>query len=386
MNNIKINDVIYKYEFFWRNGINDKTYDSDNKLLPFPEHHDKIDWTDKDAFVQQLENVQRELYSNNKFIPYSNQEYKNCLLCDKKNITTGVYSVNNIRWENGTKHYIRKHNITPNDDFIDFIHRYQNSKSTKERVIARFKGYKVVKNDKRYLKLDRNQILIMDALMEHGGYKIYKDKKNKNIYKYSEHAGLLDFNNTGLEKIIVSGNTNILDAGDNDIYLPKNMIEAYDYEYIFHTHPPTPKPGARVTGGILYEFPSISDMFHFMDHYNDGKTQGSIVIAPEGMYIIRKKVVDDKKIFINEDKFYNDAMNIWRKIQINSINKYGTKFTTNMFYSKIAQDRSYINMFNKVLNKYKIHIDYYSRIHDGKNWVIDTIYLPVYAIEFKREV
>ena len=192
--------------------------------------------------------------------------------------------------------------------------------------------------------------------------------------------------NTGLEKIIVSGNTTLVDAADQDIYLPKNMIEAYDYEYIFHTHPPTPKPGSRAQGGILYEFPSISDMFHFIDHYNDGRTQGSIVITPEGMYIIRKKIVDDKKIIINEDKFYNDAMNVWSKIQKHAIMKYGIKFSAHTFYSKIAQDRSYINMFNKVLNKYKIHIDYYSRIYDGKRWVIDTIYLPVYTIEFEREV
>ena len=103
------------------------------------------------------------------------------------------------------------------------------------------------------------------------------------------NISLLDFNNSGLEKIIISGNTSRVDANDDVIFLPKNMIDAFDYEYIFHTHPPTPKQGARANVGILYEFPSISDLFHFMDHYNEGKTQGSIVIAPEGMYIIRKK-------------------------------------------------------------------------------------------------
>ena len=28
----------------------------------------------------------------------------------------------------------------------------------------------------------------------------------------------------------------------------------------------------------------MSDIFHFIDHYNDGRTQGSIIIAPEGMH------------------------------------------------------------------------------------------------------
>jgi hypothetical protein len=386
MNSLKINNVLYKYEFFWRKSKDDKTVDYNNKLLPYPVHNDQ-EWEGKDTFIEQLEEVQRDLYAHNKFIPYSKEEYKDCLLCSKKNITTGLYNINNIRWENGMKHYIRKHNIEPSNDFQDFIYRYANSRHNKEHVVARFTGVKVVKNEKKYLKLDRNQILIMDALMEHGGYKIYKDKKRKkNIYKYSEHAGLLDFNNTGLEKVIVSGNTTMVDAGDQDIFLPKNMYEAYDYEYIFHTHPPTPKPGGRVAGGILYEFPSISDMFHFMDHYNDGKTQGSIVITPEGMYIIRKHLVNDKKIYINEDRFYNATMNVWTKIQKHAIAKYGKRFSLHTFYSKIAQDRYYIDMFNKVLNKYKIHIDYYSRIFDGKSWVIDTIYLPVYAIEFKRNV
>ena len=56
---------------------------------------------------------------------------------------------------------------------------------------------------------------------------------------------------------------------------------------MFHTHPPTPFPGSRVVDGILYEFPSISDIYHFADHFNAGETQGSLIIAPEGMYIIR---------------------------------------------------------------------------------------------------
>jgi hypothetical protein len=163
------------------------------------------------------------------------------------------------------------------------------------------------------------------------------------------------------------------------------MIEALDYEYIFHTHPPTPRPGGRVHQGILYEFPSISDIFHFIYHYNKGRTQGSIIIAPEGMYIIRKKEVNDKHININEDKFYTDTQSIMWKCQNDSISKYGKKFSVDFFYYKISQDREYIDKINKVINKYKIHIDYYSRIKDLDNrWVIDTIYLPVYIMELKK--
>jgi len=381
MNTIKINNVSYKYEFFWRDDRRKSINDSNGKLLPFPIHNNK-QWNEEDVFLSQLENVQRLITGDKKFQPYDKEHYKDCMICGKKNIIIGLYSINNIRWETGMKHYIRKHNIKPSIEFMDFIYRYGNSNKVTSKIVARINGIKITKSEKKYLKIDRNQILIMDALMKHGGDKIYKGKNNKDIYRYSEHAGLLDFNNLGLEKIVISGNTTRIDPNDDDIYLPKNMIDAFDYEYIFHTHPPTPTVGGRASIGILYEFPSISDMFHFLDHYNKGRTQGSIIIAPEGMYIIRKKNVDDKLIKINEDVFYNDAMNIMWKCQKNAIKKYGTKFTTETFYSEIAQDKSYIFAINDIINKYKIHIDYYSRIKDSHDkWIIDTMYLPVYVLE-----
>ncbi len=391
MNTLIINKIPYKYEGLWRDNIKKKILDSNDKLLPFPVENSN-EWDDKDEFLEILLEVQHKLQNPKNFIFYKKNEIynKDCLLCDKKNITHGIYSVNNIRWESGLKHYIRKHNIIPSEEFIDFIYKYSNASKTKSKIIGRIDGKKVIKSDKKYLKVDRNQILIMDALMVHGGQKIYgerehKDKKKKlQKYKYSEHTGLLDFNNTGLEKIIVSGNTTRISPDDDDIFLPKNMLEALDYEYIFHTHPPTPAPGARAIQGILYEFPSISDIFHFIDHYNDGRTQGSIVIAPEGMYIIRKKDTDDKKIDINEDKFYEQFIAEMWKSQESAIKKYGTEFSLHTFYSVIAQDKKYINNLNKILNKYKLHIDYHARIKDIEDtWVIDTIYLPVYSVEYK---
>lgn len=383
MNTIKINNIPYRYEFFWQTDKNNIVYDSDNKPLPSPTHNDEV-FPDKQPLLKNIGEVQHKLYANHKFVPYDSKDYKDCLLCGKKHITTGLYSVNNIRWENGLKHYINKHNIRPSNEFVDFIYRYLNNIKPTRNVIARINGIKVIRSNKKYLKIDRNQMLIMDALMEHGGSKIYKDKRNKNIYRYSEHSGLLDFNNSGLEKIIISGNTTRVDSNDDDIYLPRNMLEALDYEYIFHTHPPTPKPGGRVKMGILYEFPSISDLFHFMDHYNDGQTQGSMIIAPEGLYIVRKLVIDDQKIKVDEDKLYKEVIGMMWKCQKEAIKKYGTNFSKNTFYSVISQNRTYIDSINKILHKYKLHIDYYSRIKDDQNhWIIDTLYLPVYVTELK---
>ena len=53
-----------------------------------------------------------------------------------------------------------------------------------------------------------------------------------------------------------------LNREDEDILLPIDLPDIKDYEYIFHTHSPTPFPGSRAVDGVLYEFPSISDIYH----------------------------------------------------------------------------------------------------------------------------
>ena len=214
--------------------------------------------------------------------------------------------------------------------------------------------------------------------MRHGKKKIYSHKSK---LKFSEHAGLLNFNNNSLIQILVYANTNIISKGDSDIFFPNSLEDAYKYEYIFHTHPPTHSYGGRAINGILYEFPSINDIFHFLDHYNNGMIQGSIIIAPEGMYIIRKHIVDNKKIFVDEDKLYNDFNTKFFNIQNKAIDIYGISFTKHDFLSSVAQDYKYINKLNNVLHKYFLHIDYYSRILEHNEWIIDTIYVPIYSVE-----
>jgi len=379
MNVVIRNNKKYKYESYWLKNKEKVIYDSNDLPFPYPvENKDK--WTEQDNFLDKLKDVHMSLIDDGYFYRYDRKHYADCLLCDKKNVTTGKFEFNNIIWEDGLKHYINKHNIKPSKEFIEFIFRYNTTKKPKERIIARINGRNIVRDDKRYMKIDKNQILIMDALMRHGRYKIYADQKDKKTFRYSEHAGLLDFTHRGLEKIVVFGNTTRVDEIDNDIYMPKSVSDIYEYEYIFHTHPPTPKPGSRVEVGILYEFPSISDMFHFIDHHNEGKIQGSIIIAPEGMYIIRKKEQDNKKIKIDEDKFYKQTAKKFNELQDISIAKYGSNFSTYEFFSKIAQDKEYINGLNQVLNRFEMHVDYYPRIKDQKNrWIIDSIYLPVYV-------
>ena len=338
-------------------------------------------WPNKADFVEHLKAIQLSLDNKIKYQTISKQT--NCSVCSKKNIGKRQYKVGKVMWDDGLLHYITKHNLKPSDIFIDKIFRYQPGKkiiSIKRDTVL--KGVKIVKKNKIFLKLDKNQLLIMDALYEHGSKKIYNSKHDEDDYKYSEHTGLLDFNDHGLEKIVVSGRTTRIDKNDKEIYLPKNMVDAYDYEYIFHTHPLTPKLGGRAKDGILYEFPSSSDVLHFLEHYNEGNTQGSIVVTPEGMYIIRKHITDNKRIDVDPDKLYDNLNKVFEKLQRDAIEQYGIKFSESRFYNKVAQDTTYIDKVNKFLHKYGMHIDYFCRIKDSKgDWILDTVYLPVYVVE-----
>lgn len=329
-------------------------------------------WYDKDIFINKLKEMQ-SLAKTKK----SNEPIK----CQFDNFKTSkLYYIGNTMWDDSVLHYVTKHNIKPSSEFIDFVFRYNTSKKPRKRILGKLNGEFIIKYDKTYMKLDRNQILIMDALLEHGSYKIYK-YKNKKEYKYSEHYGLLDFDTHGLNHFIISGKTNVIDEADNDIFLPKNMREAQDYEYMFHTHPPTPTPGARAQIGVLYEYPSVSDILHYIDHYNSGKTQGSIVIAPEGMYIIHKLNFDDKKIVIDEDAMVNNFDHAVRKAQYDAILKYGIDISLKDFYEKVAQESIFIDRINKSIKEFDLFIQYYPRIKEDNKWIIDTIYLPIYVVE-----
>jgi hypothetical protein len=373
-NYIVIKKKTFKAQCLWRNNKTDYTRDDDDKLFPYPV--EQPPWSMSKNFIKRLSNIEMLIETKKPMNEIYYKEKKNCLLCGKKNITSKRFVLGDYLWEDGLKHYIKAHNIKPENNFIDFIFDLNPKKYFAISLVGRI----VDDNNIQYLKLEKNQIMILDALMKHGGYsKKYYDFNNKNLTRYSEHAGFFEIKNKLVYDIIVSGHTLRVDKGDEEIYLPGNMPEALKFQYLFHTHPPTPKPGGRAADGIIYEFPSIGDILHFMDHFNMGETIGSIVIAPEGLYNIRKLTHDKKKIKINEDNLYNDVRKEISSANEKSINDYGIDFNTYTFYSKIAQNTKYIEMINKKLEKYFIHIDYFPREKDFRgSWIIDTIYLPLH--------
>ena len=378
MNSIYEDNKYYQLEGFWRKNKEDSQVDTNNKPYPYPTEMIDHEWYDKDHFYIKLLAVQK--YIEKQYTVKHNKENFKCLI-DGDNLGDKIFVMNGLMWREDLTHYISKHNVKPSIEFIDRIFMISFEKETKHMIIP---NRIIEKSGLRFLKIDTNQLMILDALMEHGGHtKKYHDPDDPFNPRYSEHAGMLDFDNKTLEKILVSGKTTRMDNFDKDIFLPTNMENAQDYEYIFHTHPPTPSGGGRARQGILYEFPSISDIFHFIEHYQSGVTQGSIVITPEGLYNIRKNNFDGKEITIAEKDFFTDARSTYKKIQTDAVSKYGFKFSHEEFYSTIAKDITYITELNKMLNKYDLQIDYYPRFKDKYgNWIIKTLYLPVFPFEY----
>ena len=378
---------VHFYESVWRKNkyITPKDIDINNKPFPYPTKN-KIKLDSKyNKLIIKLTKINKILDSNKKFKKY--KKYKKCLISNKKNITKKLYNLNNVHWEDSLIYYMKNFNIRPSNEFVKFINSikiinnkimFKNEIVKKHDVISNL----YVKKKSKFLKLTNNHTLIFDALLESGGNSKKYDINKKS--KYSEHSGLLDFNNKGLEKIIVSGVEGRVDDSDDDIIMPEDMKDIYDYEFFFHTHPPTPKPGSRAEEGILYEFPSTSDIFHFIHHYNYGKTQGSIVVTPEGMYIIR--ALNEKvKINIKNDKeVYDNIEKKMFQIQDEAIKKYGTKFNRNFFYSEIAQNTEYIKKFNKFLKKYNIVINYHPRKKINKKWLLGNIKIKLNPIEKRK--
>lgn len=366
-------------------------------------------WSGKNFFLEKLFALEDYLASKKgdiyKMIPVK------CSLCSRKGISTIAYIHKNFIWTDGLKHYVSRHNIKPSSKFIRFVlnndpnamcgeHGTQNTtgktsvaktKSKKLSVTLNGKLKKI--NEFSYVKLKANQLMILDALMEHGGITPKYKEKHEAGFKYSEHAGMLEFSDNELERIIISGKTSRTNENDPEIYFPLMGEKAYNYEYIFHTHPSTPAPGGRIKENILYEFPSVNDIFHFAEHWNYGKVNGSIVVAPEGMYNIRQLTYSKRRIAL-QNVFGIMLKHTFQMVQTDAINKFSNIFKKNypqklnqderqklfneFFYSVIAQDTTAIDICNKQLNMENLHIDYFPR-QKSKNghWNIGTIYIPL---------
>jgi hypothetical protein len=230
---------------------------------------------------------------------------------------------------------------------------------------------------RKIFTIEKNDLFVLDALMNDGSEQKYSHHRN---FKYSEHGGLLDFNKDGLERIIISTKKEF-DRNDPEIYFPVVSDDADDYEFMYHTHPPTPTPGARAKSGIVYEIPSLPDIQTFIITYQEGKTQGSIIVAPEGFYVIRSLV---KKL--NPSKYNLEEM--YHKMLYDNYEfakKYNFNITPEIFYKKIITDLRFYKRIKHLIEKYtnkEITIDFFKRKEDKNgNWTVSKLYLVVRSKE-----
>jgi hypothetical protein len=270
------------------------------------------------------------------------------------------------------------------------IHELQIHNLMKYELYEKIMKYDLAEYNLKFNLFNTNELNIIDGLYEEGSNQIYIDKK-KNIFtstdnKFSEHYGLLYFSKNKLEKVIVQLNSRV-DKDDPTIFMPQNSEEAFEVDYLFHTHPKTPYIGSRIQNSIIYEFPSIADINHFVEHHNRGKLLGSLVIAPEGIYNIRKYIFNRDKIKIDFDIFLSELEETYVDCFRDSTKFYSNlkelektegyyKIPDNVFYKSISTNLNYIKRINYVLEKYDLSIDFYPRVKLENKWIFPSIYIP----------
>jgi hypothetical protein len=323
-------------------------------------------WSYQYEFINKLKEFQKKYKS--KFITEDNL-FNKCHICNKKFKHPEIYIYKKFIYSSNLLHYIKHHNYRPSHVFILFVLNKNLNKI----------GY--------YIKINQNQLQLFDALLTQGGYeKKFKEKHEKN-YRNTEYLGYLKFicerNKKCKLKNIKILNTTYNETTDKTIFIPSVEIkEASNQNYMFHTHPPTPKVGGRASAGIIYEFPSSSDIINFMYLYNkQQKIIGSIVVSPEGIYII-KNISRHKYIYKTMDDYVKISNIISKLIKnelLNSYDKYEDTFTTEFFYNIIAQNNEFITRLNIELKQFNIIISYYPKQQNKmNNWVYGSMYLEFY--------
>ena len=231
--------------------------------------------------------------------------------------------------------------------------------------------------DLDYVRITHNQQLIFDALWKQGSNKRYLADSHcvQGGMLYSEHSGGVVVKNAKVDNIYVFTDNDRIDVADSDILLPRNNNHYNKCHYLFHTHPNSKVNGGRINEGILYEFPSASDIFNFIKYYNEGCALASIVVAPEGEYVIRPiKLVNKfehkpatyyylRKIIVSlEKKAINDKKDVIKRLHEEDV-----------FYNEIAKDITYIRLLNELIQATNIHIEYYPRVKIAKEWMLNSI-------------
>ena len=162
------------------------------------------------------------------------------------------------------------------------------------------------KSRPKMIHISPNEMQLFMGLQKTGASRVFGRDwgTKKDRTRVMEYSGFLDFDEDGLEKVIVEDRGHALDelnARDYDeypLYTPRVYNYTEDYEYNFHTH-----PGMRFGTTMTEEVHSGDVAFFAENAKGKGHTQGELVFAPEGIYGIfpltnpsSVKELDDKII------------------------------------------------------------------------------------------
>lgn len=330
-------------------------------------------------YIYKLKEIQKILKkaSHNRILKNKNHlrridlvKVNNNTKCSKCKIKY-IYQLQNIIWDNCLIHKIEYHQRYPSEYFMKIILGtiiINNLIINPPLIIDKNMRSKI-----KYILLQYNHLLIIDALMKQGSFPRYE---NNDRYIYSEHSGVIKIDNDKVDEIIIATDTNRTDAKDNNIYLPHNNELFEKHSILFHTHPNTKILAGRMSEGIVYEFPSANDVFNFMKYYNEGTAIASIIIAPEGTYVIRPiKLIPE---FTIDDILFYQLKNHILKLEESAVKTFKSKsdlHNPDIFHSIIGSDFTYIQQYNDFLSDYNIYVEYYPRIKKNGEWCLRDIYL-----------
>ncbi|AYV85010.1 MAG: hypothetical protein Satyrvirus2_21 [Satyrvirus sp.] len=321
-------------------------------------------------FIRKLKEIQKLTKIN------TLRDVQSNILPEKK-----YYKLGNIVWNNSVVHKIEFHKNFPSEYFVKVI---LNTCIIDKNIInppLQINPDQI--SSFSYISLGHNKLLIIDALMEQGSHPRYLlpgDTSNEKFI-YSEHSGAISIKNGVIDNIIVSAATDRTDINDSTIFLPTNTPIFLNYEYIFHTHPNTSAYAGRLEDGIIYEFPSANDILNFVKYYNEGKVQASIIVGPEGIYVIRQ-IMLRPKYEINHEIFDLIKKFILKleKIAIKNIksDKYVISNISDpdVFHENVSYNFKYIKMYNDFIKKWNIFIEFYPRYKKNNEWCLRPISLP----------
>lgn len=227
------------------------------------------------------------------------------------------------------------------------------------------------------IQFPHNQLVILEALYRSGGEAQYdNDKKDQMLY--SEHSGALDIRRDKIAQVLVFATPGRVDTSDATIIMPANVSEMKQYPYLFHTHPNTTGDHmARYREGVPYELPSPGDLHHFSHYASRGTCQGSVIVSPEGMYVMRKAnwCIPVDMAGLTQKNLAGIVGSI-QKEEMVRLKKIESKLVDlDAFHRYVSGDPRAINKLNVVLNDANIFVDYYPRIRRGSTWALPEIKL-----------